>query len=67
MTLRESPCTAPWRPAIVCVPPALRRRSALAPGVGAWLFGALFMAYHLNRGWVAHDDGAFAQSAATRP
>jgi len=29
----------------------------------AWVGSAAFVAWHLNQGWVPHDDGAFAQSA----
>ncbi|MSO96111.1 MAG: hypothetical protein EXQ81_10030, partial [Thermoleophilia bacterium] len=31
--------------------------------VVAWVASTAFVAWHLNQGWVPHDDGAFAQSA----
>ncbi len=31
--------------------------------LGVWVLSTVYMAGHLNRGWVPHDEGALAQSA----
>lgn len=41
--------------------PTGRSRSAIL--LVAYAAGISFVAWHLNQGWVPHDDGAFAQSA----
>jgi hypothetical protein len=41
---------------------ALRRRTLLIL-VGVWAISAVYMAVDLNRGWVPHDEGTYAQSA----
>ena len=41
----------------------LGQRAGTAVLLIGWLLAAGFVALHLDRGWVPHDEGAFAQSA----
>jgi hypothetical protein len=41
---------------------ALRRRTLLIL-VGVWAISAVYVTANLNRGWVPHDEGTYAQSA----
>ena len=45
------------------VPAATLRRRALLVFFGTWIISALYMYCNLDRGWIPHDEGTYAQSA----